>query len=132
MSSAHVRPLGLLATAVAVAGVAALTLRDDPTHASPQVAAANAAEVFHAKGCAECHDGPGWDSPVGIGPSLRDAAAWAGTRIAGMSAEDYVRQSVVAPQAFMSPVASPGPFEMPTITVSAEELDALVAYVLQR
>jgi mono/diheme cytochrome c family protein len=129
MSSAHARPLGLLAAAVAVAGAGALTLRDDPA-ASPSVAL-DGAEVFHAKGCAECHDGPGWDSPIGIGPSLREAAAWAGARVADTSAEDYVRQSVVAPQAFRSPLVADG-FEMPTITVSAEELDALVAYVLQR
>jgi len=128
------RSLGLLAAAVAVAGAGLLTLRDDSAASAP--VSIDGAEAFHAKGCAECHDGPGWNSPIGIGPSLRDAAAWASTRIEGTSAEDYVRQSVVAPQAFTSPVASPGTspgtFEMPTITVSAEELDALVAYVLQR
>jgi mono/diheme cytochrome c family protein len=124
------RPLGLLAAAVATAGAGLLTLRDHIA-ASP-AAALDGAEVFHAKGCAACHDGPGWDSPVGIGPSLRDAATWAGTRINGTSAEDYVRQSVVAPQVFRSPAVAQRDFEMPTITVSAEELDALVAYVLQR
>jgi hypothetical protein len=130
MSSAHARPLGLLAAAVAAAGAGLLTTRDH-TAASPPVTLDGAA-VFHAKGCAECHDGPGWDSPVGIGPSLRDAADWAGTRISGTSAEEYVRQSVVAPDVFRSPAVAEGTFEMPTITVSAEELDALVAYVLQR
>jgi cytochrome c5 len=124
------RGLGLLAAAVATAGAGSLTLRDH-TAASPAVTL-DGAEVFHAKGCAECHDGPGWDSPVGIAPSLRDAADWAGTRIEGTSAEDYVRQSVVAPQAFRSPAVTERNFVMPTITLSAEELDALVAYVLQR
>jgi cytochrome c551/c552 len=124
------RPLGLLAAALAAASVALLTIRDH-TAASPPVAL-DGAGVFHAKGCAECHDGPGWDSPIGIGPSLRDAADWAGARIEGTSAQDYVRQSVVAPQAFTSPAVTQGTFEMPTITVSAEELDALVAYVLGR
>ncbi len=123
------RPLGLLAAAMAAAGAGLVTLRDD-TADSPAVAL-DGAQVFHAKGCAMCHDAPGWDSPVGIGPSLRDAAEWAGTRIAGTSAEEYIRQSVVAPQAFTSPAATQGIFEMPTITVSAEELDALVAYILE-
>jgi hypothetical protein len=125
------RPLGLLAGALAAAGAGLLALRDDHTAASPPAAVVGA-EVFHAKGCAECHDGPGWDSPIGIGPSLREAADWAGTRVLGTSAADYVRQSVVAPQSFQSPAVTDPGFEMPTITVSAEELDALVAYVLQR
>jgi mono/diheme cytochrome c family protein len=122
------RPLGLLAAALAASGAGSLTIRDP---ASPAVRL-DGAQVFHAKGCAECHDGPAWDSPVGIGPSLRDAADWAGTRIEGTSAEQYVRQSVVTPQVFRSPAVSDGTFEMPTITMSAEELDALVIYVLQR
>jgi mono/diheme cytochrome c family protein len=124
------RPSALLAAAVVAAGAGLLTLRDG-TAASPAVTL-DGAELFHAKGCAECHDGPASDSPIGIGPSLRAAAVWAGTRIPGTSAEDYVRRSVVAPQAFRSPLVSDGSFEMPTITVSAEELDALVAYVLAR
>jgi hypothetical protein len=37
---------------------------------------------------------------------------------------------VVAPEVFRSPTVSRGDFGMPTITVSAEELDALVDYVL--
>jgi cytochrome c5 len=125
------RPLVLLAAAVAVAAVGIAIDRGDGGGASA-APALDGAQVFRAKGCSECHNGPGWASPIGLGPDLGSAPAWAGGRIAGTSAEDYVRQSVAAPQAFISPLARDTPFQMPTITVSAEELDALVAYLLAR
>jgi cytochrome c5 len=125
------RPLALLAAAVAVAAVAVTIDRGDSGGASAEPAL-DGAQLFRAKGCSECHSAPGWDSPVDVAPGLRAASSWAGQRIAGTSAEDYVRQSVVAPQAFISPLARAAPFKMPTIPVSAEELDALVAYLLAR
>ena len=70
---------------------------------------------------------------VGIGPDLSDAASWAGDRRPGMSAEDYVAESVRTPGAFISPAFQPigGPTEaMPLLDVSDAELDALVRYLL--
>lgn len=125
------RPLGLLAAAAAVAAAGLLAGRGSAGTAGANTPL-DGAEVFHAKGCATCHDGPGWTSPIGVGPSLRDAPAWAATRIPGTSADDYVRQSVVAPQSFISPRVEDPQFLMPAIAVSAEELDALVAYLLPR
>jgi Cytochrome c len=124
------RPLGLLAAAVAVAAAGLLSGRGTSTAGAGP--ALDGATVFHAKGCAMCHDAPGWTSPIGEGPSLRDAPSWAASRIPGTSAEDYVRLSVVAPRSFISPRAMNPEFLMPAISVSAEELDALVAHLLPR
>jgi hypothetical protein len=124
------RPLGLLAAAVAVAAAGLLAGRD--TTSAGAGTPLDGAEVFHAKGCAMCHDAPRWTSPIGAAPSLVDAPTWAASRIPGTSAEEYVRLSIVAPQSFISPRVEDPQFLMPAISVSAEELDALVAYLLER
>ena len=122
------RPLLLLAAGAVVAGAGLLTLRDEPGTAAP--VGVDGAALFRAKGCATCHDGPDGTAPVGVGPPLDDVASWAGGRIAGTSADDYVRQSIVAPQAFTSPAAYDTYAEMPALPVGPDELDALVAYLL--
>ena len=61
--------------------------------------------LFQGKGCAMCHDGPDSVAPVAVGPPLDDVASFAGSRIDGTSAADYVRLSIVAPQSFISPAA---------------------------
>jgi mono/diheme cytochrome c family protein len=91
------------------------------------------ATLFRTKGCASCHNGPETEPIVGIGPDLSDAGSWAGDRRPGMTAEDYVAESVRSPGAFISPafVAIGGPTEaMPLLDVSDAELDALVRYLL--
>jgi mono/diheme cytochrome c family protein len=88
--------------------------------------------LFRTKGCSVCHYGP---ESAGMGhgeyPDLSDAPRWAGGRREGMSAEEYVRQSILIPAAFKSP-AWHGQlrFGMPTLSVSESEVDALVAYLL--
>ena len=122
------RPVLFLATGALCAGAGLLTLRDDTGEAASP--GADGAALFQAKGCAACHTGPDSTSPVGAGPELVDLAAVAGTRIDGVSAEEYVRQSIVAPQSFTSPAAGGSRLVMPTLPVAPEELDALVAYLL--
>jgi cytochrome c551/c552 len=91
------------------------------------------ATLFRTKGCSSCHSGPEAQAIVRIGPDLTDAASWAGDRRPGMSAEDYVAESVRTPGAFISPAFEPfgGPTAaMPLLDVSDAELDALVSYLL--
>lgn len=91
------------------------------------------ATLFRAKGCSSCHNGPETEAIVAIGPDLSDAPSWAGDRRPGMSAEDYVAESVRTPGAFISPAFEPsgGPTQaMPLLDVSDAELDALVGYLL--
>ncbi len=65
-------------------------------------------------------------------PDLSDASAWAGERVPGMSAQDYIAQSIRDPIAVISPQFDPGSITtgMPTLTLSDEEVAALVAYLL--
>lgn len=91
------------------------------------------AGLFHAKGCASCHTGPDSTAAVDIGVDLSDAASWAADRRPGMSAEDYLAESVRTPGAFISPAFEPSGGStgaMPTLEASEAELDALVAYLL--
>lgn len=93
-------------------------------------------QLFVVKGCATCHAGPDTAGASGPGfPSLRDASEWAGTRRPGMTAEDYLTESIAAPGAFVAPGFLPGPAgpttAMPQIRLTSDEIDALVAYLLQ-
>ena len=81
--------------------------------------------LFDAKGCASCH------VQLQVGPSLANLKERAAKTRPGYSAEKYVRESVLSPDAFKADGSSGGPSsEMPTLPVSATELDALVAYLL--
>lgn len=90
------------------------------------------AALFQAKGCATCHTGPDSQALFVEFPNLSDAASFAGERKPGMSAEEYLAESIRVPNAFLSPAFQPnGPTtSMPTLNVSDAEVDALVSYLL--
>ncbi len=96
--------------------------------------AADGRSLFAAKGCGTCHIGPdAGGRSVQAGPSLGSIASQAGSRRPGLSAEAFVRQSILEPGAFLSPNPNGGPsWKMPKLTVSADEADALVDYLLRR
>ena len=83
--------------------------------------------VFLTKGCTGCHSIDGVSETALIGPDLTALADRAAARVEAMGAEDYVRQSVLDPQAFI--VDGYGPL-MPTLPLNTEELDALVEFLL--
>src|SRR5690606_15706368 len=96
--------------------------------------AAQGAALFRSKGCGSCHDAPGWTSPIGLGPSLRDAAAWAGERRDGMGARRYLAESIDDPGAFTSPAwrGGQGPIgAMPAVGLDAAEVEAVVEYLVR-
>jgi hypothetical protein len=70
------------------------------------------------------------------GPSLAAAPSWAGDRVDGMTAAEYVEQSIRSPSAVISPehVAAPGGpgGSMPLLQLSDDEIDAVVAYLVDR
>ena len=77
--------------------------------------------------CAVCHS---LDGTVGLGPSFQGLASRAGERIPGLSAEEYIRQSIGDPIAFMVDDFSP---VMPvdfTETLTAQQINDVVAYLL--
>ena len=93
------------------------------------------AELFVAKGCSSCHLGPDTRPRFESAPSLFAAPQWAGSRREGMTAEEYVKESIRTPSVFISPAAeSGGPAGpmMPTLTLTDDEIEALADYVLQR
>ena len=90
--------------------------------------------TYAAAGCAGCHGEPGGAGLVG--PNLGGIATRAATRVPGLSAEEYIHQSIVQPNAFVVPECPSGPCApnlMPATyeqTLSPAELDGLVQYLL--
>jgi cytochrome c1 len=101
--------------------------------AVPAAPALDGASLFQAKGCAGCHNGPDSAAAVSGPPDLRDASSWAGERVPGMTATEYITQSIRDPIAVISPAYTPdgGPTTgMPTLALSDAEVETLVDYLL--
>jgi mono/diheme cytochrome c family protein len=101
----------------------------EPVRAAP---APDGQTLFHAKGCATCHTGPASTASMGEFPSLAAASSWAGTRRSGLSAEEYLDESIREPWAFISPEFNgSGPTTaMPELGLSDAERNAVVAFLL--
>ncbi len=130
------RPAGTTAPAVTTAPVATNTLAptNTPTTAAPAATGGDATAgqaVFLGKGCGACHTVQGLAGAAGaIGPDLTQLATNAASRIAGTSAEAYIRQSIEDPPAFL--VEGFGPI-MPATrrsTMDDTEFENLVAFLL--
>ena len=87
-------------------------------------------QIFTAAGCAGCHTFAPAGSTGNIGPNLDDLANAAGNRKPGTSAEDYVRESMTQPDAFLTEGFGNA---MPSYEgrLTDEQLQALVDYLLQ-
>ena len=91
-------------------------------------------KAFSDNGCSGCHS-TGTDRIVG--PGLAGIGERASMRRPGLSAEDYIRESITDPRAFIVPDFPP---EMPTDFANparpglnplpAEEVENLIAYLL--
>lgn len=125
--------LGAAGLAALVGIVAAVARPDAPSGdtATPPDGRA----LFVDKGCAGCHSGPGTPAQFpGFAPPLDAAPAWADARVEGLSAEEYLTQSIVDPGAFVSPVwdGPDGPTtHMPTLALSDDEVAAIVEFLLE-
>lgn len=93
---------------------------------------------FIIKGCGACHTLEGEEGAVGnIGPDLSNIATVAATRVPGQSAEEYIRESILDPNAFIAPDCPTGPCGIPTLmpldisgTMAEEEFEELVELLL--
>ncbi len=111
-----------------------ITVLEEPVPVSEDPTARGLA-VFNAQGCAACHAIQGISSGQ-VGPDLTQIGTLAATRVDGMSAEDYIRESILNPDAFIAPECPNG--ECPAGVMppnfgdklSPEELDDLVAFLL--
>jgi mono/diheme cytochrome c family protein len=99
---------------------------------------AAARALINSKGCGACHTIQEIPTARGtIGPNLTDLGQVAGTMKPGMSAKDYIRESILQPNAFIVP-GFPSPSPMPPFTVgptstgtqfTEEDLDLLIDYL---
>ena len=86
------------------------------------------ARLFETKGCAACHQIGGQGGT--IGPNLTNIGTQAATRKPGMSAEDYIRESIQNPGAFVVQGFQAG--VMPTIPLTPDELNTLVQFLMEQ
>ena len=87
------------------------------------------ATLGSAAGCKTCHSlEPG---TVIIGPSMASIGTVAASRVSGMSAEEYLKKSIVDPNAYIVD-GFPASVMPNTYTnqLTEEEIDKLVAYLL--
>jgi sulfur oxidation c-type cytochrome SoxX len=84
-------------------------------------------QIFTAAGCGACHTLAKANATGNIGPSLDDLAAAAGDG----SPEDYVRESVLDPDAEVAEGFQPGVMPSYEGRLTDEQVQALVEYLLQ-
>jgi cytochrome c oxidase subunit 2 len=115
---------GVLAVCVALAALTIVTACDEPPATEP---VARGRQVYRKLDCGRCHviDGQGGR----IGPELEHVGALAGTRRAGTAAEDYLRESVVSPGAYVVPGYNDVMPRGLARNLSDTDLDALVRYL---
>lgn len=89
-------------------------------------------QLFISLGCTACHTISSIPEAIGVlGPNQDDVATRAATRVEGLSAEEYIRQSILDPSAFV--VSGFPDFVMPQdygTRLSEKELNDLIAYLL--
>jgi len=124
----------------AVTATAATTATSDTASDTAAVAAVpdlSVVEPIVTKGtCFACHVIPGIATAVGqVGPNLSNIGVDGATRIPDYTAEQYIRESLLNPNAFVAPECPTGPC-LPNLmvqnlgdTLTAEEIDTLVAYL---
>lgn len=94
-----------------------------------------APEIIRSAGCDSCHQ----IGPLGeggkVGPDLTEIGRTAGQRVPGLDAEEYIRQSILEPDAHIAPDCPNGPCMpgiMPSFSqrLSDEQINTLVTFFL--
>lgn len=81
--------------------------------------------LFAAKGCAACHVGPDGNGDGITGVGLANVQS----RVAGMGRDEYIRESIERPGAYVLP-GNAGSFAMPVLALSDGDVEQLVDYLL--
>jgi len=96
--------------------------------AQPAVVASRGALLFATKGCTGCHTHASFpNARMHVGPDLTAVAERAGTRVTGLDARAYIRQSLREPGAYR--VAGYSTL-MPDLKLTDEQVDSLTAFLL--
>ena len=108
------------ATTAPPTATTAATTTTSPTTTTPGTGdAVKGQVVFNSKGCGGCHSvTSAAQSPSPVGPGLMGIGTRAGTRKAGVTADAYLRESVLTPSAFVVTGFTAG--VMPTLFTSAD------------
>lgn len=89
----------------------------------------NQAVIVDQPGCNTCHSLT--PDTVIVGPSLAGVATRAETRVSGESAEEYLRQSILDPNAYVVEGFQPGVMvQVWAEKLTPEEVDNVVAFLL--
>jgi mono/diheme cytochrome c family protein len=110
-----------------------VTLQVLPT-ATPNPAESNdpvarGKQVFTTNACIGCHTIEGISAGT-VGPNLTHIGTEGGTMVSGQSAEDYIRQSIVDPAAFLVPNYQDLMPKNFTDILTQQQIDDLVAFLL--
>lgn len=94
----------------------------------PNTDAGRGEQVFKTN-CATCHAVKG--DRVVVGPSLSGVATRAGSRIEGLSAEEYIRESIIYPNSYTVPDFPEGTMQQNFANqLTSDEVNYLVAYLM--
>jgi cytochrome c553 len=104
----------------------------------PEGDAENGPDIYQLNGCAVCHGNPeDVNSVATVGPLLGNIGNDAETRVEGMSAEQYVYESILDPNAFIAPDCPNGPCNDPSVMrqdypnlLSDQDMADLVEYYM--
>ena len=97
-----------------------------------------AVDIILNSGCGACHTIGELGEKGKVGPDLTLIGATAGGRVSGLSAEAYLRQSILEPNAFIAPVCPNGPCLaniMPrdyAMRLSEGQVEIVVAFLLEQ
>jgi mono/diheme cytochrome c family protein len=88
--------------------------------------------VDRGVGCQACHSLDGSEQTVGfvIAPTWQGISGRAGDRVPGLSAEEYLRESIVDPAAYIVEGYSDNMPKGYRFLLSEEDIDSLVAFLL--
>ncbi len=109
-----------------------------PTSTPRPVEGEDAEDIILNSGCGSCHKIGDIGEGHKVGPDLSNIGAIAAMRIPGMSAEAYIRESIVDPNAYIVPDCPNGPCLasiMPrdyTSRLSQGQIDLMIVYLLEQ
>ena len=127
------QPGSAASSATTTTGSESTITSSTPTNANPAAQPASAitsrgALLFATKGCTGCHTHVSFpNARMQVGPDLTAVAERAATRVTGLDARGYIRQSLREPGAFR---VAGYTAVMPDLRLTDEQIESLTAFLL--